>query len=96
MPVKTKTDRVTMYSVDEGGGVVTHHFPWQRDSEKYAPFKARGFTFEKPDERVEMPLVSEEDAAGVVIVKSPETILKEKRQAQAARMREAKAAKQGV
>ena len=90
MPVKTKTDRVTMYSVDEGGGVVTHHFPWQRDSEKYAPFKARGFTFEKPDERVK------EGAAGVAIVKSPEEILKEKRQAQAARMREAKAAKQGV
>ena len=28
--------------------VVVHRLPWPRDSEKLTPFKARGYTFERP------------------------------------------------
>jgi len=66
MPVKTKNDRVIMYSVEEGGMVVTHHLPWARGSEKFEALKARGFTFEKPDERVEIsPTVQDKRLAGL-------------------------------
>ncbi len=74
MTQKQKAIRTTMYSVEtiqardgtERQEVVTHSLPWPKDSEKIAPLKARGFTFEKPT--VELPLVSKEDAPGVVLI----------------------------
>lgn len=72
MTEKQKSIRTTMYSVEtiitkgkERQEVVTHSLPWPKDSEKIAPLKARGFTFEKP--RVEMPLISKENAGGVFL-----------------------------
>ena len=96
MTQRQKAIRTTMYSVDEGSGqVVTHQLPWPKDSPKIEPLKARGFTFERPEDRKISPVVitPAEKVSGVVAEKLQVDTTHDKRVAALEKARAAKAAK---